>query len=401
MDGALSQLLYLDTARLGQVSPSAKRALTGALEFNQALGASAYFDELLFSGVDAIKIAGDFDGLEFWQGIEHFSDGVSRAFFGASDGHTVLASRTGSLMSLAAKMLFARCSNVLVTDLNWQPFNEILFESRINSNCCISTVEIKNQIFDLHETEDEIIQSIASAYIANECDGIFLPAVCNLGVVLPIPKLLNAIRERAEIRCSVVDAAQAINHVDLRWVKDAVDFTFGGTHKWLRSYEPMAVGYFAKPGSRTFIQDLINRELANDSLADPLLRITQTSASQKSETINLCPLFAAAGALQDAEVISNSVDSGDVRTIVRQIADKAGWSEIPVSEDFHSRIMLLKKPELKNAEAGFVRKQLMRKGVAVTNYPGGICRISMPQSISDEQAELLETALREVAVVTR
>ena len=204
-----------------------------------------------------------------------------------------------------------------------------------------------------------------------------------------------------KIRFSVVDAAQAINHVNLRWAKNAVDFTFGGTHKWLRSYEPMALGYFAKAGSRTFIQDLISRELANRSLADPLLRITQADASQTSETINLCPLFAAAGALQDAGVVSNFVDDSDVRTILRQIANKAGWSEIPMRSEFQSRIMLLKKPELEKAGTDFIRKQLMRKGVAVSDYPGGVCRISMPNSISDVQVDLLDTALREVVAVTR
>ena len=392
-------LLYLDTARLGQVSPSAKRALTGALELNQALGASAYFDTLLHGGTEAIKISGDFDGLNFWRGIDHFSEQLKATIFGSEDGHAVVASRTGCLMSLATKMLFSRCSNVLVSDLNWQPFSDILVEGRLNPSRRITVAHIKNQILDQHKTADEIVDSIATAFVANRCDGIFLPAVCNLGIALPIPKILAAIRERAEMRFSVVDAAQAINHVDLRWAKDAVDFTFGGTHKWLRSYEPMAVGYFAKPGSYTFIRELIERELANNPLADPLLRITQSEAYQKSETINLCPLFAAAGALNDAEAVSTSIESDEVTRVFQKVVEQSGWSEMSVGPEFRSRIMLLKKPELKNADAGSIRQHLQQSGIAVTDYPGGICRISMPESISGQQAEQLRTALKTTLAV--
>ena len=63
-------MLYLDTARLGLVSPSAKRALIAAMEFNQVFGAGAYFDELLMSGSGGVAGANEFDGLEIWPGIE-------------------------------------------------------------------------------------------------------------------------------------------------------------------------------------------------------------------------------------------------------------------------------------------------------------------------------------------
>lgn len=394
LDSALSQLLYLDTARLGQASPSAKRALIGALDFNQAVGASAYFEELLFGGAGAVNITEEFDGLELWQGIAQFSEDIKQTFFGSNEGQAVFASRTASLMSLAAKMLHARCSKVLVADLNWQPFNEILVQSRSNSNFRISSVEIKDKIFSHHGTSAEVIQTIVSAYISNGCDGIFLPAVCNLGVALPIPEILNAIRERGEIRFSVVDAAQAINHVDLRWAKNAVDFTFGGTHKWLQSYEPMALGYFAKPSSRTFVQDSIKRELAINALADPLLRITHSDAFQKPQTVNLCPLFAVSGALKDAQSGMPSIDSDNARAVLHRVAGRADWDCFSVSREFQSRIVLLNKKRFQNAEAGVIRKMLSRMGVAVTDYTGGICRISLPDKFDNQQAELLATALK-------
>ena len=148
LDSTLSQMLYLDTARLGLVSPSAKQTLIAALEFNQAFGAGAYFDKLLNLGAGSVPRASEFDGLEHWSGIESFSDGIKETFFGANQGDLVFASKTSSLMSLAAKLLFGRCSRVLVTDLNWQPYDAILQKVANKQNGKISKVEIKEQVFN-------------------------------------------------------------------------------------------------------------------------------------------------------------------------------------------------------------------------------------------------------------
>jgi hypothetical protein len=141
-------MLYLDTARLGLVSPSAKRALIAAMEFNQVFGAGAYFDELLMSGAGGVAGANEFDGLEIWPGIEAFSTNIKETFFGSNQDDLVFASKTSSLMSLAAEMLFGRCSRVLVTDLNWQPYDAVLQTVANKKNGQISKVEIKQQIFD-------------------------------------------------------------------------------------------------------------------------------------------------------------------------------------------------------------------------------------------------------------
>lgn len=393
----MSSLLYLDTARLGQVSPSAKRALTGALEFNQAFGAGAYFDELFISGAQSFKKASEFGGLELWPGIDSFSTSVKEKFFGSASGQIVFASRTTSLMGIAAKLLLARSSKVLVTDLNWHPFTEILNSSAAGSGGEIATVKIKGQVFDGRTTASEIAEKIASAFVSEQCNGIFLPAVCNLGVALPIVEIIDAIEERAEIRFSIVDAAQAVNHVALDKIGEAVDFTFGGTHKWLRSFEPMAMGYFAKPGSQTFIHDSIYRELKTNPFSDSLMRLTQLEAPQKSETVNLAPMFAVAGAMTDVEMHHKDVDQqNDLRAAVGMVAEHSGWKCMSLSSDLRSRILLLRNPRLQKAKAGIIRQSLIQLGIAVTDYPGGICRISLPDKIGEEQIEQLRHALAKV-----
>ena len=120
--------------------------------------------------------------------------------FGATAGDIAFASRTGVLMAMATRLLSARCTNVLVSDLNWQPFTEMLTNRSAASKTETTTVAIREAIFNHTATAEEVIEKIKTAFVANQCDGIFLPAICNLGVALPIVKIILAIREIAELR---------------------------------------------------------------------------------------------------------------------------------------------------------------------------------------------------------
>ena len=191
MDG----VLYLDTARLGQISVGARQALTDVMRFSQACGASTYFDDLLFGGHEQLRNPGDFLGLSSWKGVERLRAEFRQFVFRRDDGETVFASRTASLMAIAAKMLFSRCRNVLVTDLNWQPYLDILSSAIPNDACKITCVPIKQLVFDELATATDLVDCLKNAYVQNGCDGLFLPAVCNRGVKLPIKMLLDELRE--------------------------------------------------------------------------------------------------------------------------------------------------------------------------------------------------------------
>lgn len=388
-------MLYLDTARLGLVSPSAKRALIAAMEFNQVFGAGAYFDELLMSGTGSIARANEFEGLDTWPGIEAFAVDIRETLFGSNQGDLVFASKTSSLMSLAAKLLFGRCSRVLVTDLNWQPYDAVLQAEASKKNAQISKVEIKQQIFNQSLSVDAVIEKIALTFVAERCDGIFLPAVCDWGIALPVAQILERIRRHREIRFSLLDTAQAINHVDLQWVQGNVDFSFGGTHKWLRSYEPMAIGHFSKPSSRTFIRDTISRYLADNPLADPLLRITQANAPQKSETVNLCPLFAAAGALKDSKTTQPETNRIQARSAVVDALGSTNWKIPSTDANFQSQILVIKNSKFENVDPRRIRNMLSCLGIATSAYAGGICRVSVPESMTQLQTDEMELAFRE------
>lgn len=393
----MSQVLYLDTARLGQISPSANRALQSALEFSRAYGASAYFDDLLFDGAKSLLGFDNFAGLKCWGGIDEFKLEIKRRFFGVKTGDVILANRTASLMSLAAKMLFARCRNVLVADLNWNSYSNILETAKPNTNCRVTEVQLRDLILNHKASPEQVIETILNAYCQNECDGLFLPAVCNHGVQLPIVSIVASIKEKSRLRFSAVDVAQAINHADISWADGAVDFVFGGTHKWLRSFEPMAIGYCGRKGSFPFIRNTVTREMEDNPLADPLTRISQSTASHIEETVNLCPLFAAAGALKDMPPASDNGRSTEVRSLVQDAAIISGWKCLTPRPEFQSRILLLKKPKMRNAKAGIIRRLMNRMGVAVTDYPGGLCRISLPRTLGDDQIDQLKFALGKIA----
>ena len=157
----------------------------------------------------------------------------------------------------------------------------------------------------------------------------------------------------------------------------------------------MAIGHFAKPSSRTFIRDAIDRHLADNPLADPLLRISQANAPQKSETVNLCPLFAAAGALEDAKTTQLEKNNDYSRSAMVDAVSATNWEMVSPNTDFNSQILMFKNSKIENADPSQIRNTLNRLGVAASAYAGGVCRVSVPQSITQLQADQMEIAFRE------
>jgi len=159
----------------------------------------------------------------------------------------------------------------------------------------------------------------------------------------------------------------------------------------------MAIGYFAKPSSLSYIQDMIDRELSRNPIADPLLRITQTNAPQKSETVNLCPLFATAGALADARKREHYARADSARNTVINAAASTNWECVSPSADFSSRILIMRNSQLPNASAGSIRNRFNNLGIALTDFSLGLCRISTPDNITELQADLLRDAFSKAA----
>ena len=388
---ALNDVLYLDTARLGQVSPGAERALQHTLELNKAAGGSMYFMDFLLGGFDQLQDKEKFNGLACWNGIEPLADEFQKLVFGSRKGKTYFASRSTVLVSLASQMLFRRCRNVLVSDLNWPAYDQILETSAPNDSCKVTRALVRKSVFEEGISDQDLVAQLLDVYVQNRCDGIFLPAVCNSGVKLPIARLIQEVKKVAPMRFVVIDAAQALNHVDLSWAAELADFTIAGTHKWLRAFAPMAVGLFAKTASISFIESTVKSELEKRPFLDPLLNFTLSSTSNFGETVNLSPLFAAAGAIEEAAIKVPS----NTPTSISQILTDAGWHFQELPKTIRSNILLAKNERFDGSKAGHLSRLLIEFGVAVTDFGNGFCRFSLPESITEDEEAILRFALKQ------
>ena len=209
--------LYLDTARLGLMSASAQQIHIDFVRFVGEEAASLYFDQFLRTGVRdwPASLRRRFPALQAWQGISHLKDDLRRPVGASAQSNVLLASRSAQLMKLAAKLLFRLCRNVLVTDLSWPSYRQILKRVGGTAENRLTTLQLRRSLLRDQVPQDEVIERIAQHFVRTACDGLFLPAVDNLGIRLPIEQIVRSIEKRAELRFVVVDGAQAFGHTPL------------------------------------------------------------------------------------------------------------------------------------------------------------------------------------------
>ena len=243
--------LYLDTARLGLMSASAQQIHIDFVRFVGEEAASLYFDQFLRTGVRdwPASLRRRFPALQAWQGISHLKDDLRRPVGASAQSNVLLASRSAQLMRLAAKLLFRLCRNVLVTDLSWPSYRQILERVGGTAENRLTTLQLRRSLLKDQVPQDEVIERIAQHFVRTACDGLFLPAVDNLGIRLPIEQIVRSIEQRAELRFVVVDGAQAFGHAPLELSEHDCDFFIAGCHKWLGAYQPMGLGFYGRPRS--------------------------------------------------------------------------------------------------------------------------------------------------------
>jgi hypothetical protein len=238
---------------------------------------------------------------------------------------------------------------------------------------------------------------LAEAFVAQRCDGLFLPAVDHLGIRLPVRLIVEAIQRRRELRFVLIDAAQAFCHVPLDECLSVADFAVAGIHKWLGAYLPTGIGLFGHRQSRELIERSVKRLRTSGRLSDPLLHFTEQIDTGEmdghSETATLANLFACAGAVRDHRVRP-----------ARALASAAGWplSGLSLPESLRewrpltpcpamqSRIVLLEAADspTRPASADSVRRCWLREGLVITGYDGGLVRVSRPLPPSERNDAL-------------
>jgi hypothetical protein len=384
--------LYLDTARMGQMTPGAQAAHCDFARLVGSMGASVPVERLLRRGYAACRpiLNGQYPGLATWHGISEFKRSLRMQAGMQRDLPVLVSSRSAVLMQFAARQLLRRCKMVLTTDLTWPTYREIFWNECRKQGADSICLELADEVLHRQQSEEVIAEKLIDCFDRYGCDGLFLTSVSSLGGRLPIERVVDSVRERC--RFVVVDGAQDYCHVGAEVLEGIADLYLAGCHKWLGAYYPLGLALFGREETRGELESAVRSELLEgaDPLAtDPLLQFVEDFQRgirrPTGETVNLSNLFGVAGALSDAR------HGGPIEVRLRErqrnadglipVVESVGWEARLPRESLRSGVMLL-KPGSRRYRPGLRGEVLRRRasgmGLALSAYDGGLVRLSMP-----------------------
>jgi selenocysteine lyase/cysteine desulfurase len=399
--------LYLDNARLGLMSRSAQLMEHAFVRLAGEGTLTLYFSEWLRDGMEVLPhgLQRRFSGLSAWQGIGHLKRNLRQLAGAASDSRVLVANRSAQLMKLAAKLLFERCHNVLTTDLSWPCYQRILETEARRTGRQVTRVALRRRLLGHRIGCYTATDMLSHVFARHDCDGLFLPAVDNLGVRLPVENIVATIGRRREIRFTAIDGAQALAHVPIQLDDNTCDLFLAGVHKWLRAYHPMGIAYYGHPRSAATISAALQRYLAGRRIDDPLLRLTDqlehNQATGYGETVSVMPLITTQGALCDTLAHGNRPESTIGERVANAdrltcLARKLGWRSVRPARPMRTGICLFRATGDKSTwvTPKTMRDRFRNAGVTVTTYPRGLVRFSMPPTAwTESESENLSRAL--------
>lgn len=375
--------LYLDTARLGRMSPTALRIHSDFVRLAAEEPCSLYCEKFLRYGIDAApEFRERFPQLKRWNGVSELKQQLAKTLSdGCNPAQVLLMSRTQPLMELGARLLVQRCRRVLVPDVVWPPYLRTLRRTAAKSGCDVVLVAVRSQLFGAEISQSELTEFLCDQFERHKCDGLLLPLVDHCGARLPVESWIGSLNDAGRLRCSVVDASQAFGHVDTRTTTAAADFVFGGCHKWMRGYLPLGVGFVGNDETAVDVGTLIE----TGHLADPLFRTFFSSRNRAlrdpRETVNVTPLLTCRGAITDAGIRQSNAQEANRNFCSEQLLC-TGWTPLMPEHRMRTGIVLARSNSsaMRCANPERVRQSFRRAGLSVTTYAGGFVRLSMPFS---------------------
>lgn len=390
--------LYLDTARLGLMTPSARSVYRDFVEFVAEAGLSLYAEEVFWNGDFTAEHRERFPALAHWDGIEGLKRLLRSLVSSPPALPLLLASRSTALMQLGARVLFRLCGNVLTSDLAWPAYLNVIQREAARTGGRVTVLKLRDAVFQDGISEADVIDLVKRTVERRRCDGLFLPAVSHDGVQLPVRKIAQHTRR---FRFVVIDGAQTLGHMPISLSDDWCDFFIAGCHKWLGAYHPLGLGFCGRVRAAGPIMRAAE-QLQRAGIADPLLSLLNTEHCVRfGETVNVGPLFSCQGALAD---VASSRGMMSVLSFAEELPDEliacvhaAGWSVRNAHPSLRSRIVLGICNRRSCAPPESLRDELISKGVAATVYPGGVVRLSMRFGREWLERRHLIKALRAVA----
>lgn len=387
----LAPLQYLDTARLGRMTPAARDAQLDFVRLSTEEPSSLYFEQFLRDGFSAWPASYQnlFPGLRSWTGVAGLKQSLRQLMQAPRDWQVLLANRSLTLIDLAANSLFRTCRNVLTTDLSWPTYQQAIEYQAAHTHNRITSISLRDGILRERWSAGDIVTSITHAYARHRCDGLFLPAVDHLGVRLPIAEIVEWIRRSHELRFCLVDAAQAFCHVPLGDCLVHADFVVAGGHKWMGAGLPIGIGLFGQSRSRETIEHRLSELGRRQALADPLLQFSEQLATGilngHSETANLTSLFACAGAAADRLMVPPFQANGEPLSVDELLSTlrtpSPDWHPLLPVEELRTRILLLESsnPAIRRQSNDAIRRTWLDAGSVITAYRDALVRVSLPR----------------------
>lgn len=389
--------VYLDTARIGLMSPSARRMHEAFAALACDSEAPLYFHSFVRDGHSAWPdwLRDKHPDLASWQGLKGLADSLRQLLGAKPHSGVLVASRSASLFELAIGELASRCDCLVTTDLLWPPYRKLLEGVCRRSRMQLAVARLRGHV-------RRASQPWLAAIVADLCQGsrpygLVLPAVTHRGVRLPLQPLVEQLAAEAPPELIVVDAAQAVGQTAFSLSGMQRCVAVGGVHKWLGGHHPM--GFLVETGSDLRIADAtrLRDKLPNDPLLKLWLELMADAQLRHGETASLIPLLTSQGAINDA-LTTDTRQRLAVRLKNRRrtakLLESAGWSQaVPIHSASHG-ILVTRPAETGRKSKGEHLHSLRSHGVAATSFPDGTTRFAMPdQPLGADVFENLRKAI--------
>lgn len=378
--------LYLDTARLGRMCRGARSAEQDFCWLVSQLGSSLYLERFLSHGFSSLpcRVRRQVPGLRCWHGLQQLGESLGEFVRQPDELPNYLFGQSSELIRFAAESLFSRSQRVLITDLCWPPYADVLQQVAKELDRKLTVVALKSLVTSDVATSDDVAERLIQAYRAEQCDGLFLSDISFLGVALPVERLLTELTPRF----AIIDGAQAFHQRSVDLSKLPCDLYLAGTQKWFGAYHPLRMAFVGRSDNLSTLTAGVQTHLASH-YADSLFRFYEEAKTSNfppfGTTVNVSPLICAAGALKHAQRQIQIYEKWNVlRANAESFAEwvtDSHWRPMKLHDSLRSGIVrLLPNRRASQYVGGQLRQALARNGVVATAYDDGVLRFSMPRS---------------------